>query len=119
MKLTTLKTSLQTLKPSRPGIGSNLSAAQETQRLRGSAAVKRRASFLTEHPYCAECEMEGRVTPSTVPDHRQPLWAGGADDLISNGQALCAVHHGKKTKCEARMRAGGGWMATACFCRQH
>jgi hypothetical protein len=65
------------------------------------------------------CEEEHKVTAATVPDHNVPLWAGGLDDLDKNGNSLCAEHHDAKSKCEARMRAAGGWMATACNCGQH
>nr|WP_236598804.1 HNH endonuclease [Ramlibacter monticola] len=88
-------------------------------RLRGSAAVKRRARFLADRPLCEECTKDGRVSASTVPDHRVPLWAGGADDLEANGNSLCASHHDAKSKCEARMRAAGGWLSTPCICGQH
>lgn len=93
--------------------------AQEVQRLRGGNAVKRRAQYLDRHPLCVKCQAEGRTAAATVPDHIIPLWAGGADDLDANGQALCKQHHDPKTACEARMRAAGGWMATACNCGQH
>lgn len=88
-------------------------------RLRGSKAVSRRRRYLDEHPLCCRCDEAGQVTAATVPDHRVPLWAGGADDLEKNGDALCTEHHGAKTACEARMRAAGGWLATACVCGQH
>jgi len=113
MKLQTLKPRLNKLThrvPSQP---------VESQRLRGSAAVKRRADFLCRHPLCVECEREDRTTLATVPDHKLPLWAGGADDLETNGNALCQTHHDAKTDCEAAMRAAGGWMARPCTCGQH
>ena len=88
-------------------------------RLRGRAAVDRRARYLRMHPLCVECTREGLTTASTTPDHKVPLWAGGPDDLEENGQALCPDHHDAKTKCEARMRAAGGWMSTPCTCGQH
>jgi 5-methylcytosine-specific restriction protein A len=111
MKLTTLKPTLQRL-PSRIGTA-------QVERLRGSAAVKRRSNYLRLHPLCTRCDREGRVSAATVPDHIVPLWAGGADNLDTNGQGLCAEHHDAKTECEARMRAAGGWLSTACICGQH
>ena len=114
MKLTTLKPRLTTLSPLR---ASPLSAGSD--RLRGRAAVDRRAGYLRLHPLCAECEREGRVAAATVPDHAIPLWAGGQDDLTKNGNPLCTPHHDAKSGCEARMRAAGGWLSTACSCGQH
>jgi 5-methylcytosine-specific restriction protein A len=116
MRLTTLKpsiavhrTQLSTL-AHRPGA---------TDRLRGRAAVDRRERYLRMHPLCTKCESLGRVEAATVPDHIIPLWAGGRDDLETNGQPLCPEHHDAKTACEARMRAAGGWLSTACICGQH
>jgi len=114
MKLKTLRSRLATLNTCQ---ATPLSAG--TDRLRGRAAVSRRARFLEQHPLCVECEKEDRVTASTVPDHGIPLWAGGPDDLEANGRSLCAAHHDAKSKCEARMRAAGGWLSTACICGQH
>ncbi|WP_395055198.1 HNH endonuclease [Polaromonas sp.] len=113
--------SLQRLKPRLATLNTQRLTAQplETQRLRGSAAVKRRSTFLERNPLCAECSKQGRVHIAQVPDHRIPLWAGGADDLETNGNPLCFTDHDAKTKCEARMRAAGGWMSTPCQCGQH
>ena len=112
MKLTTLKPRLSAL-PYR------LRQPAEASRTRGSAGVKRRAGFLQTHPLCAECDREGRTKMGAIADHKIPLWAGGADDLDTNGNSLCIPHHDAKTACEAAMRAAGGWMATACTCGQH
>jgi len=114
VKLQTLKSRLGTV-PGRLQMAATLS----TQRMRGRAAVDRRARWLEDHPLCVECEKEERVTAATTPDHVTPIWAGGADDLEANGQSLCAEHHDAKTACEARMRAAGGWLSTACTCGQH
>jgi 5-methylcytosine-specific restriction protein A len=112
---------LQILKPKVATIPGRLqmAATLSTQRMRGRAAVDRRAQYLRLHPLCVHCTKAGRVTAATVPDHVVPLWAGGADDLEANGQALCDPHHDAKTSCEARMRAAGGWLSTSCSCGQH
>jgi 5-methylcytosine-specific restriction protein A len=103
MKLTTLKSRLATV-PGRLQLAATLS----TQRLRGRAAVERRARWLRLHPLCEQCESVGRVTAADVVDHRIPLWKGGADDE-SNLQSLCQTpHHDEKTKAEAAERARGG-----------
>ena len=114
MKLTTLKPRLATV-PGRLQMANTL----RTERLRGSAAVKRRDQYLRLHPLCAECQRERRTAAGAVVDHRVPLWAGGSDDYEANGQTLCDHHHDAKTACEARMRAAGGWLVTACTCGQH
>jgi len=104
MKLQTLKPRLGTV----PG-RLQLAATLTTQRMRGRAAVNRRARWLEQHPLCVECEKEGRVTAADVVDHRIPLWKGGADDE-SNFQSLCQTpHHDAKTAREAADRARGGW----------
>lgn len=90
-----------------------------TPRLRGRAGVERRERYLRLHPLCVECTKGGQTGAATVPDHKIPLWAGGADDLDINGNPLCSHHHGTKTACEARMRAAGGWLSTPCICGQH
>lgn len=101
MKLTTLKPRLSTLVTQRI-------PSQQTERLRGSAAVTRRERWLRLHPLCVECDKEGRVTAGDVVDHKVPLWKGGADSYESNGQTLCHAHHDAKTKAEAAERARGG-----------
>jgi len=112
---------LQTLKPRIATVPGRLqmAATLSTQRLRGRAAVVRRAGYLRLHPLCVECEKTGLVAAAITPDHKVPLWAGGADDLEANGQALCGEHHDAKSACEARMRAAGGWLSTPCVCGQH
>jgi 5-methylcytosine-specific restriction protein A len=111
---------LKTLRPRLATIPGRLQQATALQadRLRGRAAVKRRANWLHDHPLCTVCEAEDRVTAATVPDHRVPIWANGPD-TEANLQSLCTEHHDAKTACEASMRAAGGWMATACTCGQH
>lgn len=111
---------LQSLKPRLGTIPGRLQMASaiQTDRLRGRAAVQRRSRWLDQHPLCVQCEAEDTVTAATVPDHRIPLWAAGADDE-RNLQSLCAPHHDAKSACEARMRAAGGWLSTPCSCGQH
>lgn len=94
-------------------------AAPEAQRLRGRPAVVRRREYLRLHPLCTACRRADRIEAATVPDHVVPLWAGGPDDLDSNGQALCEACHAAKTGCEAAMRAAGAWLATPCRCGLH
>ena len=113
MKLTTLKPRINTI-PGRLQQAATLS----TQRLRGRAAVDRRARYLRLHPLCVRCDQQGAVAAADVVDHRVPLWAGGADDFDTNGQGLCTHDHDAKSACEARMRAAGGWLST-CACGQH
>lgn len=103
MKLTTLKPRLATLNTQRI-----MAQPVEVERLRGRAAVDRRAKWLTVHPLCVECEREGKVTAGKVVDHIIPLWKGGADDYEANGQTLCDPHHDVKSKAEAAERSRGG-----------
>lgn len=55
-----------------------------------------RAAFLRADPFCAHCELTGRVTEANVADHVRPhrgnlrlLWL-----LPENLQPLCRSHHG-------------------------
>lgn len=102
MKLKTLKPSLQTL---RSGIQTLTQRPDVTPRLRGRAAVKRRAKWLTFHPLCVHCEAKGLITRAVTPDHITPLEMGGADDE-TNLQSLCQPCHDAKTATEAGQRAG-------------
>jgi 5-methylcytosine-specific restriction protein A len=53
---------------------------------------KVRMAFLAEHPLCARCETEGRLTPATLVHHVKPLRAGGGHDS-ENLMALCRSCH--------------------------
>ena len=73
---------------------------REPSSKRGYNSRWRRESrrFLAEHPFCAQCRREGRVTPATEVDHIIPhkgdgklFWNQG------NWQALCKGCHSKKT----------------------
>lgn len=77
-----------------------------TPRMRGRAAVDRRAAYLRAHPLCVRCSEQGRSAIAEHVDHIRPLWAGGADDYETNGQALCVPCHDLKTAAEAKERAG-------------
>lgn len=101
VKLATLKSRLATLNTQRlPTL--------HTERMRGRAAVDRRARWLQAHSLCAECDKQGRVTAGQVVDHIVPLWKGGADDYEANGQTLCIEHHDVKSAQEAKERAALG-----------
>lgn len=104
MKLARLKPRIATLNTQR------LTAQPlETGRMRGRAAVDRRAKWLSLHPLCAECDKAGRVKAGQVVDHIIPLWKGGRDDYEANGQTLCIEHHDAKSLIEAGERSRGGW----------
>ena len=77
-----------------------------TDRVRGGADArgydarwrKARKTFLEQHPLCAECQRNGRLTPATVVDHIVPhrgdmrlFW----DE--KNWQPLCKSCHDEKT----------------------
>jgi 5-methylcytosine-specific restriction protein A len=89
---------LQSLKPRISTIPGRLQAAavQQVSRMRGRAAVERRARWLQMHPLCVECERAGKVTAATVPDHIVALVNGG-EDTEANLQSLCEECHRIKT----------------------
>ena len=67
--------------------------------------LRARSVFLKQHPLCAICETEGRITPATLVDHRVPhrgnmvfFWDQ------TNWQSLCPSCHSRKTRAEG----GGG-----------
>ena len=99
MKLASLKPRLSSI------VTTRLPSVQHTDRLRGRAAVTRRARWLDAHPLCVECDKAGRVTAGSAVDHIVPLWKGGADDYETNGQTLCDPCHEAKTTQEAAERA--------------
>jgi 5-methylcytosine-specific restriction protein A len=102
MTLKTLKPRLSVLTTTR------IPVLQGTERLRGQAAVDRRARWLRAHPLCVQCQAQGVTTAGQVVDHITPLWQGGADDYGTNGQTLCNEHHDAKSAKEAALRARGG-----------
>jgi 5-methylcytosine-specific restriction protein A len=100
---------LTTLKPRLAGLPNRLNQAPAGQeRMRGRAAVNRRANWLRLHPLCEECDKEGKTTVGVVVDHITPLWEGGSDDYEANGQTLCQPHHDAKTAEEAARRSKAG-----------
>jgi 5-methylcytosine-specific restriction protein A len=57
-----------------------------------------RLRYLAEHPLCVICEREGRLSPASVVDHIKPH--RGDMKLFwdpKNHQALCKMHHDRKT----------------------
>ena len=97
---------LKSLKPRIANLDTQRAPSLSTDRLRGRAAVDRRAEWLSRFPLCAHCDAVNVVTLGTVVDHIVPLWKGGADDYETNAQTLCTPHHDIKTASEAAERAG-------------
>jgi 5-methylcytosine-specific restriction protein A len=85
-----------------------LPAAPITDRIRGSARIKRNARLAWQKPLCVECEKQGRVSVVEEWDHIVPLSEGGADHE-TNLQGLCIPHHAEKTAREAATRGTGGY----------
>jgi 5-methylcytosine-specific restriction protein A len=85
-----------------------LPPVQVTERLRGSARVKRNRRLSWDKPLCVMCEKEGKVSVVEEWDHIVPLSEGGADSE-TNLQGLCIPHHAEKTAREAATRGTGGW----------
>ncbi len=68
----------------------------------GSRWQKRRKWYLKHNPFCEECYKSGIMEASTIVDHIVPhrgdmalFWDEG------NWQALCKVHHDRKTARES------------------
>lgn len=69
------------------------------QALYSEGAYRRaRAVFMAEHPFCAECEKQGRQSLSTELDHIKPHKGNRALFYgTMNWQALCKPCHDAKT----------------------
>lgn len=68
----------------------------DTQRWR-----RARRAFLADHPMCVDCSSEGRYALAAHVDHIDPHRGDEAKFWdVANWQALCAMHHSRKTKKE-------------------
>lgn len=68
------------------------------QRGYGGRWQRARETYLRSHPLCVECKTNSFITPSTTVDHIVPH--RGDIKLFwdtNNWQALCKMHHDKKT----------------------
>lgn len=83
-----------------------------TQRGYSNRWLKISAAYLCNHPLCAECQRQGKITPATEVDHIVPH--KGDKKLFwdpSNWQPLCHECHSRKT-----VREDGGF-GRALKCR--
>ena len=59
--------------------------------------------YRIDHPFCVECEKEGRDTPMFAVDH---IRAHCGDERLfwdeDNWQSLCETHHNQKTRAGER-----------------
>jgi len=69
------------------------------QRGYGAAWQRYRLTFLAAHPWCVECERQGRMVPATDVDHIVPI--DGPNDPrfwdATNHEGKCHSHHSQKT----------------------
>ena len=69
-----------------------------TARRYGRSWQRLRAAYLTAHPLCVMCLVEGKCVPAVLVHHRLPLADGGGNDE-ANLQALCqpchSAHHAR------------------------
>jgi 5-methylcytosine-specific restriction protein A len=63
-----------------------------------------RNAYLREHPFCEQCQADGRCRVAIEVDHVVPMSRGGDRLDWENLQALCRPCHRQKT---ARDRAAG------------
>jgi 5-methylcytosine-specific restriction protein A len=62
---------------------------------------KARLAYLADHPFCVDCEREGKQTLATDVDHIIPHKGNTDRFWDSTGwAALCKSHHSKKTRAE-------------------
>ena len=74
----------------------NKARSVENNRRYGSAWRKLRARFLSQHPLCEQCRLNGKYTAATEVHHIKPLSAGGTHDE-RNLMALCKSCHSRIT----------------------
>lgn len=74
-------------------------------RIRGRAGQALLAQRRADHPTCAACAQLGVVKATAEIDHVVPLAAGG-EDVDTNVQGLCHLHHAIKSAAES-MSSGG------------
>jgi 5-methylcytosine-specific restriction protein A len=105
-RLATLKPRLQTAETTRVNVitsDSWRSGKTTTERGYGYRWQKAREAHLRQHPLCAMCETQGRVTAATVVDHKTPH--RGDQALFwnqANWQSLCATHHSSDKQIEEK-----------------
>lgn len=75
----------------------------ETNKRYGGTWQRIRAWYIAEHPLCAVCAKEGRITPAQEVHHIVPLRQGGTHDP-DNLMSLCTACHSRITATE-----GGRW----------
>jgi len=66
---------------------------------------KCRAAYVADHPLCAVCYHEGKITAVEVVDHLVPVTAQGAKYDSRNHMAMCHRHHNRKRGYESK-----GWV---------
>ena len=86
---------LNTPAPTRTAAPARQTAAQRGYDYRWQQATK---VFLGDHPLCAACQSDGRVTEATCVDHVEPHRGDMAKFWdADNWQALCKRCHDRKT----------------------
>lgn len=116
MKLTTLKPRIQAI----PG-RLQLVASLGTKRIRGGSLQVIRARILRRDCglcQCLVCRSAAALKVAHEVEHLIPLWAGGLEE-DGNRYAIARDCHELKTRCEARMRAAGGYSPAGCQCGRH
>jgi len=62
-----------------------------------------RDRYIAAHPFCEQCQKDGRITPAEEVHHIKPLSQGGTND-VDNLMSLCTSCHSEITA-----REGGRW----------
>jgi 5-methylcytosine-specific restriction enzyme A len=78
-----------------PSISASTGSAERQRLYRTARWLRLRLEQLQEHPLCALCEREGRVTAAEVADHRDGHmgnWRARFFDM-EGLQSLCLDHH--------------------------
>jgi hypothetical protein len=78
-----------------PSMSAATGSAQRQRLYKTARWLRLRLEQLREHPLCALCEREGRVTAAEVADHRDGHkgdWRGRFFD-IEGLDSLCLYHH--------------------------
>jgi 5-methylcytosine-specific restriction protein A len=99
------KVTIETYCPLHQGIAAgrknNTNPARQYHYLYDRKWRKARAAYLLDHPFCEDCEAEGRLEAATIVDHRVPHLG---DPVLfwdqSSWRGLCRTHHNRKTATE-------------------
>jgi 5-methylcytosine-specific restriction protein A len=100
---------LSTQRVAAPSISASTGSAERQRLYKTARWLRLRLEQLQEHPLCAMCEREGRVTAAEVADHRDGHKGDWRERFfeLEGLQSLCLDHHRAKSGNEYADRLKG------------